>query len=66
MGVRCHSYVVWMLFGDSIPICPFIFKMLFCGLFSLEKKKYGSSTAACSYTELLGSIKATGSWMIDS
>ena len=57
-----HSYLVSMLFGDSIPICNFIFKMLFCDLFRLfffEGKEYGSSIAACSYIELLGSILAT-------
>ena len=24
-----HSYLVWLLFGDSIPICSFIFFLCF-------------------------------------
>ena len=25
----CRSYLVWLLFGDSIPICAFIFEIVF-------------------------------------
>ena len=40
MGIRkssvwCHSYLVWMLFGDSILICPFNFKCFFVTCFGL-------------------------------
>ena len=29
----CVLYLVWLLFGDSIPICLFSKKKLFCDLF---------------------------------
>ena len=77
MGIResIQCGVISTLFGCFLGIPSLymyvlsFFKCFFCGLFRLfflERKKYGSSAAACSYIELLGSIKATGSWMIDS
>ena len=43
----CHSYLVWMLFGDSITTCLFIFKILFCDFLCICAWGYSQVPGQC-------------------